>query len=143
MMRGMEEGFRRSSMALQDKILEESCTELTEQIRDNLSRNGTDISCNLQDPYGDGGQSKVTAGQAQLYRDLVATGADINHIAESGCRQLSEFSRNCILGNVSDVQKKLDEAMSSTEEEGPPPLELIHLLEKREWPCDCRLLCFS
>jgi hypothetical protein len=133
MMRGMYEQNLREGMDLQDQMMGKTWDELKKQIRRDLSRNGTDVHQNKQDPYGDGDQSMVSASRAQVYRDLFATGADIHHIAESGCRHMSEFARECLVGNVPAVQKKLDEALSSAiTEEGPPSEKLIQLLEKRE-----------
>lgn len=115
----------------QDALLRMSLPEVQAYLRSQLSSHGTNVTMNDEDPYGDGDQSPVASHHAQFYRDMYASGGDINHHADIELRMISNFAKLCLMGDVDRVEQAL-QAASVGYKEGPPPAALTELLEKRE-----------
>jgi hypothetical protein len=100
------------------------------EIRQGLEKNGTDVRRNDADLFGDGDQSSITGTVArqQFYRDLYATGGDINVIADVPSA-LSAFATACIVGHIDNVRKMLQAADTDPVK---PSKQLLELLERRE-----------
>mmetsp|Transcript_2551 Transcript_2551/g.3720 ORF Transcript_2551/g.3720 Transcript_2551/m.3720 type:complete len:569 (+) Transcript_2551:145-1851(+) len=113
----------------------EECREIVRKL---LIMSGTDVEMNDKDPYGDGDQSLVGAGEdytsadprklmkansiQQILRSLFNAGGDLESHLRGG---LSPFARACCLGNASAVEQAIKQTAEDSEER-------MHLLERRE-----------
>ena len=90
---------------------------------------------NDADLQGDGDQSRVQRKDQQFYREMFATGGDINHLANLGLGPLSDFAKYCISGQVELVKQTLERVAHGNKDPdftAEPVPELIKLLETRE-----------
>ena len=120
---------------LMDEMSRLSLTQVRARIRQGLERHGTNVEQNDNDPTGDGDQSPVRLDHdgKQFYRDLFATGGDINNLVDEGFDQvLTPFGFNCVIGTVPKVKEALEKEADNSNNEGPPSSALIELLETRE-----------
>jgi len=102
------------------------------RIRQGLKSSGTDVDLNDRDPAGDGDQSPINLGVNgnQFYRNLFATGGDINEVIAVGIvRVLTPFGFDCVCGHPLRVKEALEKVYK---DEGKPSEDLIRLLETRE-----------
>lgn len=122
------------SFSLMNEALKMNHSQYQAHIKSQLSRFGTNVELNESDPYGDGDQSRIPASSnREFYRELFATGGDLNHIADLNMEPLSMFAQACMTGMHSKVQEMLEELAGESQDltERPSP-ELVQLLERRE-----------
>ena len=86
-----------------------STTESSRIIRQLLEKAGTNCSLNNADPYGDGDQSliKTGEGEAQILRNLFASGGDLAHWIMRYPSGMPSFVFNCIKGDSQAVEQEL------------------------------------
>ncbi|CAB9510601.1 expressed unknown protein [Seminavis robusta] len=113
----------------QAKLSQMSLPQVKAHFRQGLQDHGTDVNLNDSQPQGDGDQSRVTAENAQFYRDMFATGADINHYSDIGMLPFCEFAKQCLSGDVKAVRAALERAKNTNQ---PTPDSLTRLMESRE-----------
>lgn len=100
------------------------------EIRRKLSKSGTDVKKNDDDPFGDGDQSPLrgrSSREQQIYRDLFAEGGDFEASMLAG--DVPGFPFGCVVGKVDLVKQYLEK---ETTDDPHPSKGLIELLEKRQ-----------
>lgn len=104
-----------------------SLEEFQASIRRRLAQNGTNLKMNDADPQGDGDQSRLghlSQESQQEYREIFATGGDLQYLGMMELRPLSTFVQNCVMGQVKAVEAVLERIK--------PGPRLIEKLETRE-----------